>query len=232
MSEPQYIDSPFDALTRSDMEAGRLLFAGPCDFYWGAEAATALPDADLPEICFAGRSNVGKSSLINALTGRKTLARTSQTPGRTQQLNFFNLGGRLVLVDMPGYGYAKVSKERSEAWTAFVKQYLKGRVSLSRALVLIDSRHGLKPHDVEVMEMMDKAAASYQIVLTKADKLTDKALGHVRRDLAIALAKHGAAHPEVMVTSSDTGLGIPELRATLMKLGRSLPVPVPAPVPG
>ncbi|WP_119679272.1 ribosome biogenesis GTP-binding protein YihA/YsxC [Indioceanicola profundi] len=205
-------------LTPEEIEAGRLLFAKECDFFWGAEAATALPEAELPEICFAGRSNVGKSSLINALTGRTTLARTSQTPGRTQQLNFFNLGGRLVMVDMPGYGYAKVSKERSAAWTDFIKQYLKGRVTLKRALVLVDSRHGLKPTDVEMMTMMNKAAVPYQIVLTKADKMTDKALEHTRRDVAEALKKHGAAHPEVVFTSSDTGMGIPELRASLTRL--------------
>lgn len=205
-------------LTTEEIEAGRLLFAKECDFFWGAEAATALPEAELPEVCFAGRSNVGKSSLINALTGRTTLARTSQTPGRTQQLNFFNLGARLVLVDMPGYGYAKVSKERSAAWTDFIKQYLKGRVTLKRALVLVDSRHGLKPTDVEMMQMMDKAAVPYQIVLTKADKLTDKAIEFTRADVATALKKHGAAHPEVVFTSSDTGMGIPELRASLTRL--------------
>jgi GTP-binding protein len=205
-------------LTAEEIEAGRLLFAKECDFYWGAEAATALPEAGLPEVCFAGRSNVGKSSLINALTGRTTLARTSQTPGRTQQLNFFNLGERLVLVDMPGYGYAKVSRERTEAWTDFIRQYLKGRVTLRRALVLVDSRHGLKPTDIDMMVMMDKAAVPYQIVLTKADKLTDKAIEYTRRDVAAALKKHGAAHPEVVFTSSDSGLGIPELRASLTRL--------------
>lgn len=205
-------------LSEAEIEAGRLLFARECDFFWGAEAATALPEADLPEICFAGRSNVGKSSLINALTGRTTLARTSQTPGRTQQLNFFNLAGRLVLVDMPGYGYAKVSKERSAAWTDFIRQYLKGRVPLKRALVLVDARHGLKESDLDMMKMMDQAAVAYQIVLTKADKLTDKALEYTRRDVAARLAKHGAAHPEVMATSSESGLGIPEMRATLARL--------------
>lgn len=205
-------------LTSAEIEAGRLLFARECEFFWGAEAATALPDADLPEICFAGRSNVGKSSLVNALTGRTTLARTSQTPGRTQQLNFFNLADRLVLVDMPGYGYAKVSKERSAAWTDFIRQYLKGRVSLKRALVLVDARHGLKDSDIDMMKMMDQAAVPYQIVLTKADKLTDKALDHARADVAGRLTKHGAAHPEVMATSSESGLGIPELRAALTRV--------------
>lgn len=215
---PQITPSLADDLTAEDIEAGRLLFARECNFFWGAPAASELPVADLPEVCFAGRSNVGKSSLINALTGRVTLARTSQTPGRTQQLNFFNLGDRLVLVDMPGYGYAKVSKELSGAWTDFAKSYLKGRVTLRRALVLIDARHGLKPQDIDMMKMMDQAAVAYQIVLTKADKLTDKALAYTRRDVAAALVKHPAAHPEVMATSSETGLGIAELRATLTRL--------------
>ncbi|WP_114394952.1 ribosome biogenesis GTP-binding protein YihA/YsxC [Oleisolibacter albus] len=218
MSTPRIIPSLIGDLSAEEIEAGRLLFAKECDFFWGAEAATTLPEAVLPEICFAGRSNVGKSSLINALTGRKTLARTSQTPGRTQQLNFFNLGQRLVLVDMPGYGYAKVSKERSEAWTAFIRQYLKGRVTLKRALVLIDSRHGLKPHDIDMMKMMNQAAVPYQIVLTKADALTNAAIPKAQAAVAQALTKHGAAHPEVMVTSSEAGLGIAELRATLTRL--------------
>ncbi|ACI99671.1 MULTISPECIES: ribosome biogenesis GTP-binding protein YihA/YsxC [Rhodospirillales] len=215
---PEITPSLADDLTAEDIEAGRLLFARECNFFWGAPAASELPEADLPEVCFAGRSNVGKSSLVNALTGRVTLARTSQTPGRTQQLNFFNLGDRLVLVDMPGYGYAKVSKETSSAWTDFAKSYLKGRVTLRRALVLVDSRHGLKPQDIDMMKMMDQAAVAYQIVLTKADKLTDKALVHARAAVAAALVKHPAAHPEVMATSSESGLGIAELRATLTRL--------------
>lgn len=215
---PRIIPSLTGSLTEEEIEAGRLLFAKPCDFFWGAEAAAALPEADLPEVCFAGRSNVGKSSLINALTGRKTLARTSQTPGRTQQLNFFNLGDRLVLVDMPGYGYAKVSKERSEAWTLFARSYLKGRVTLRRALVLVDSRHGPKESDIDTMKMMDQAAVPYQVVLTKVDTLRDQAIPKARAAVAEILKKHGAAHPEVMVTSADTGLGIPELRATLTSL--------------
>jgi GTP-binding protein len=205
-------------LTEMEIEAGRLLFAKECDFFWGAEAATTLPEAMLPEICFAGRSNVGKSSLVNALTGRKTLARTSQTPGRTQQLNFFNLGSRLVMVDMPGYGYAQVSKERSAAWVDFIKSYLRGRVTLKRALVLVDARHGLKPHDVDMMKMMDQTAVGYQIVLTKADTLKPGALDKVRASVAMALKTHGAAHPEVLATSSETGLGIPELRGFLTRM--------------
>lgn len=210
-------------LSEAEIEAGRLLFAKECDFFWGAEAATTLPEAVLPEICFAGRSNVGKSSLVNALTGRKTLARTSQTPGRTQQLNFFNLGQRLVLVDMPGYGYAQVSKERSAAWTDFIKSYLRGRVTLKRSLVLVDARHGLKPHDVDMMKMMDQTAVAYQIVLTKADTLKPGAIDKIREQVALALKTHGAAHPEVLATSSETGLGIPELRAFLTRMAEPAP---------
>ena len=200
------------------LEAGRLLFAKECDFVWGAQTLDQIPEADLPEIAFAGRSNVGKSSLVNALTGRKTLARTSNTPGRTQQLNFFNLGGRLKLVDMPGYGYAKESKEKVEAWNDMVRRFLKGRVTLRRALVLIDSRHGLKPNDDEIMKMLDQAAVPYVVVLTKADKVKATALDEVVKRTQAGLKKHPAAFPEVHVTSSEKGMGIAELRASLAKL--------------
>ncbi len=205
-------------LSDEEIEAGRWLFAQSCDFVWGADALPQLPEATLPEIAFAGRSNVGKSSLINALTGRKTLARTSNTPGRTQQLNFFDLGGKLRLVDMPGYGYAKESKEKIEAWTTLVRRFLKGRVTMRRALVLIDSRHGLKPNDQEILAMLDQAAVSYQIVLTKADKMKPPELEAIRLQTLAALKKHPAAFPEVHITSSDKGLGIAELRASLTKL--------------
>ncbi|MBP2313495.1 ribosome biogenesis GTP-binding protein YihA/YsxC [Azospirillum soli] len=200
------------------LEAGRLLFAKECDFVWGAQTLDQIPEADLPEIAFAGRSNVGKSSLVNALTGRKTLARTSNTPGRTQQLNFFNLGGRLKLVDMPGYGYAKESKEKVEAWNDMVRRFLKGRVTLRRALVLIDSRHGLKPNDDEIMKMLDQAAVPYVVVLTKADKVKATALDEVVKRTQAGLKKHPAAFPEVHVTSSEKGMGIAELRASLAQL--------------
>lgn len=200
------------------LEAGRLLFAKECDFVWGAQTLDQIPEADLPEIAFAGRSNVGKSSLVNALTGRKTLARTSNTPGRTQQLNFFNLGGRLKLVDMPGYGYAKESKEKVEAWNDMVRRFLKGRVTLRRALVLIDSRHGLKPNDDEIMKMLDQAAVPYVVVLTKADKVKATALDAVVKGTQAGLKKHPAAFPEVHVTSSEKGMGIAELRASLAQL--------------
>ena len=203
------------------MERGRLLFAQECNFIWGAADQANLPEASLPEIAFAGRSNVGKSSLVNALTGRKTLARTSNTPGRTQQLNFFDLGGRLILVDLPGYGYAKESKTKVNAWTKLVKDYLRGRVTLRRICLLIDGRHGLKPNDVEIMDMLDKAAVPYQIVLTKMDKVKNAEQAEVREKTAAGLKKHAAAHPEVAFTSSEDGTGVAELRASLATLADS-----------
>jgi GTP-binding protein len=204
-------------------EIGRRLFAGDCEFIWGAVAIDGLPPAGPPEIAFAGRSNVGKSSLLNALTGRKALARVSNTPGRTQQLNFFALGGatdeRLRLVDLPGYGYAAVGRGKVDAWTKLIHAYLRGRASLARVYVLIDARHGLKGVDGEMFDLLDKSAMSYQIVLTKADAVKKPGERAARISGTLeALRKRPAAHPEVIVTSSDTGEGIPELRAAIARL--------------
>jgi GTP-binding protein len=200
------------------IEAGRLLFARECTFMRGVVALSGLPDALHSEVAFAGRSNVGKSSLINALTGRNTLARTSNTPGRTQELNFFDLGGRLIMVDMPGYGFAQAPKGMVERWTQLVNGYLKGRAVLRRAVVLVDSRHGLKDSDREVMTMLDKAAVVYQVVLTKADKIKPAELDAVTEATRAEIMKRVAAHPLLIATSSQTGLGIAELRAELATL--------------
>ena len=215
------------------LERGRLLFAGPCEFVAGAASLGAIPDLALPEIAFAGRSNVGKSSLVNALTGRKTLARTSQTPGRTQQLNFFNLGGALYLVDLPGYGYAKASKTAIAKWTGVINAYLKGRATLARVFVLIDARHGAKDSDREIMTilddlrhfdammtMLDDAAVMYQVVLTKADKTTGPELEKCLAKLHAELKTHVAAHPDIVATSSNSGRGIEDLRAEIAALAQ------------
>jgi GTP-binding protein len=204
--------------SEAELERGRLLFARECTFMWGAATLDQLPEAELPEIAFAGRSNVGKSSLVNALTGRKTLARTSNTPGRTQQLNFFDLGGHLVLVDLPGYGYAKVSKTQVEAWTRTLKAFLRGRVTLRRACLLVDSRHGIKDLDREMMDMLDEAAVVYQIVLTKVDKLKKGELESRTREVEAEMAKRAAAFPVLALTSSEKGIGVAELRAGLAEL--------------
>lgn len=203
------------------IEAGRVLFAGACDFVRGVVRLDQLPDTGLPEVAFAGRSNVGKSSLINALTSRKTLARTSNTPGRTREINFFNLAGRLMLADLPGYGYARVPKAQVEVWTRLVNSYLRGRPGLRRACVLIDARHGIKDADIEIMKMLDAAAVSYQIVLTKADKVKAADLAHCLERTQILLRTHVAAHPDVHVTSSEKGGGIAELRAALGELAEA-----------
>ncbi|WP_420403148.1 ribosome biogenesis GTP-binding protein YihA/YsxC [Nisaea sp.] len=210
-----------DELDAQALEAGRRLFAQECRFVWGAATLDHLPDAGLPEIAFAGRSNVGKSSLVNALTGRKTLARTSNTPGRTQQLNFFDLGGRLMVVDLPGYGYAKVSKSQVAAWNHVLRHYLKGSTVLQRVLLLIDSRHGLKDTDREMMDMLDQAAVSYQVVLTKIDKPKKAELDKIISDTEAELRTHVAAHPIIVCTSAEKGTGIPELRAALAALAAS-----------
>ncbi len=202
------------------LERGRLLFAGPCDFVWGATSLDQLPPPDLPEIAFAGRSNVGKSSLINALTGRTTLARVSKTPGRTQQINFFDLGRGLRLVDLPGYGFAKVSKDKVADWVALTDRFLAGRPNLRRVLLLIDSRHGAKAPDHAAMSLLDQAAVSYQAVLTKTDKLSPAEQAAAQDSLAQALRPHVAAHPEILVTSAESGTGIEHVRALLAGLGK------------
>ena len=201
-----------------DSEAGRLLFAQECRFFAGADRIEALPPPGLPEIAFAGRSNVGKSSLVNALTRRTTLARVSHTQGRTQQLNFFDLGGRLTLVDMPGFGYARAAKTKIKAWTGLIERYLRGRQNLRRVCLLIDARHGATSVDRGFMERLDAAAVSYQAVLTKIDKLKPDELTRRTGELAAELAQRPAAHPQIIATSAEDGRGIAELRAALATL--------------
>lgn len=211
-----------DSFGAEAIERGRLFFATECRFMLGVAGLAQLPEPGPVEIAFAGRSNVGKSSLLNALTGRKDLARTSNTPGRTQQLNYFQLGserlGSLYLVDLPGYGYAKVPKPQVDAWIRLLKAYLRGRATLRRTMLLIDGRHGIKGEDREIMAMLDEAAVSYQLVLTKVDKVKpgDRAALVARTEAEAR--KHVAAFPDLMVTSSETGEGIAELRATLAAL--------------
>jgi len=200
------------------LEKGRLLFSQECQFVAGAASLDRLPDLSLNEVAFSGRSNVGKSSLINALTNRNTLARTSNTPGRTQQINFFDLGGKLSLVDLPGHGYAKASKTKIADWTELVNTYLKGRPKLRRVCLLIDSRHGLKESDREIMSMLDKAAVNYQIIMTKVDKSNQSDLKPVIDKTEKELSKRPAAHPEVFLTSAAKGFGIEKLRAELASL--------------
>ncbi len=201
--------------TPEDLEAGRKLFAGPVDFVKGVVSMPGLPPADRLEICFAGRSNVGKSSLINALTGRKSLARTSNTPGRTQEINFFDVGGQLYLVDLPGYGYAEAPVNIVRKWQELLKAYLSGRATLRRAFVLIDMRHGIKKVDEEILDLLNKSAVTFQAVLTKADKISAEQRAKTLAQVRAALAKHPAAYPEILVTSSEKGDGIETLRALL-----------------
>jgi GTP-binding protein len=208
-------------LTAEQLETGRLLFAGQCDFIAAANNMPALPPIGLPEICFAGRSNVGKSSLVNALTGRKTLARTSQTPGRTRQLIFFDLANRLQLVDLPGYGYASAPKTDIKAWTTLTRQFLSGRSSLQRVFLLIDARRGIGPADKDVMAHLDTTAVSWATVLTKADKLKPEALEAMCVATEAVIATHVAAFPELFVTSSERGDGVAHLRGHLALLAES-----------
>ncbi len=200
-------------------ERARKLFAGPIEFLKSAPGLEFLPDPTVPEIAFAGRSNVGKSSLLNALTNRNKLARTSNTPGRTQELNFFDVGKplQLRLVDMPGYGFAEAPKDMVKRWRFLINDYLRGRQALKRALVLVDSRHGLKPVDEDVMKMLDDAAVSYHLVLTKGDKVKPTALDALLRRTTEQAAKHPAAHPHIFTTSSETGSGIAELRTAILE---------------
>jgi len=202
--------------TPGEIEAARKLFTGPCEFVSGAASLESMPGVSLPEVAFAGRSNVGKSSLVNALTGRHSLARTSSSPGRTRQINFFDLGSRLLLVDLPGYGFAQVSRSMKETWQDLASAYLRGRPTLKRVCLLIDSRHGVKPADRETMKNLDAAAVSYQLVLTKADQLKPAQVAPAIAAAAAVARKHGAAHPEVLATSSQEGFGIPELRAEIL----------------
>lgn len=199
-------------------EQGRLLFAGETDFVKGVVAMSGLPDPDRMEVCFAGRSNVGKSSLINALTGRKGLARASNTPGRTQEINFFTAGETHYLVDLPGYGYANAPVAVVEKWQRLLKQYLSGRQTLRRAFVLIDARHGVKKVDDEILSLLDSAAVTFQVVLTKADKVKEAERAKILDQVRASLSKHPAAFPEIVVTSSEKGWGIPTLRAIIATL--------------
>jgi len=205
------------------LEAGRLLFARECRFVAGAADKAGLPAEGLPEVAFLGRSNVGKSSLVNALCGRRMLARTSKEPGRTRQLNFFALDGRLLLVDLPGYGYAAAAQSLVEGWTRLVQHYLRRRASMRRVYLLIDARHGLKPPDRSLMQLCDAAGLSYQAVLTKIDKLAAASRGRVAEAVAAEFLRHSAAHPEVHLTSAEKGLGIAALRASIV--GFAAPAP-------
>ena len=204
--------------TSDQIEDGRLLFARDVTFMLSVVKLEQLPAPDRPEICFAGRSNVGKSSLINALTNRKGIARASNTPGRTRELNYFNVDERLNLVDLPGYGYARAPKTEISNWTRLTRMFLRGRAGLRRVFLLIDSRHGIKPSDIELMEMLDDAAVTYQLVLTKSDKIKRAELDKVMRRTSRTIVKRPAAHPELMVTSSEKKTGLDDLRAEIATL--------------
>ena len=219
MSEPEKAPlATTPDFTDEQIEDGRLLFTREVLFMLSVVNLDSLPPADRPEICFAGRSNVGKSSLINALTNRKGLARASNTPGRTRELNYFNVDGRLNLVDLPGYGYARAPKTEISNWTRLTRAFLRGRAGLRRVFLLIDSRHGIKPSDVELMELLDDAAVTYQLVLTKSDKIKKAELDKVMRRTSRTIGKRPAAHPELMVTSSEKKTGLDDLRAEIATL--------------
>lgn len=208
--------SDLPAFSEESLEAGRKLCMGPVEFVLGAASLSQLPDSNRPEIAFAGRSNVGKSSLINAVLNRKNMARSSAEPGKTRELNYFDVGdGKLWLVDLPGFGYAKVSREQQAKWVQLTKRYLRGRANLRRVFLLVDSRRGLMDTDLETMAMLNTAAVTYQIVLTKADKIKKSALEAETKKIQTTLKKNPAAHPIVRVTSSEKGFGIPELRAEI-----------------
>src|SRR5262245_33465949 len=209
---------PSASFTPDELEAGRKLFAADWRFVTAAASLASLPAMQGLEIAFAGRSNVGKSSLINALANQHALARTSHTPGRTQELIFFAAGGPLILTDMPGYGYAQAPKAKVAAWTALIHDYLRGRATLSRVYVLIDARHGIKPADEEILRTLDEAAVSYQIALTKADQVKAPALAERVAAVEAAIRRRPAGFPHVLATSARTGLGIPELRAAIARL--------------
>jgi GTP-binding protein len=212
--------------TPADLARGEALCKGPCTFVKGVVRIDDLSQDGRPEVAFAGRSNVGKSSLINALTGRTSLARVSVTPGRTRELNFFTLGKdpAFTLVDMPGYGYAQASKSAIKGWTRLIRDYLKGRRELKRVFLLIDARHGIKPSDEETMELLDEAAVSYQVVLTKADKPKPSELAAVQAKVKSDVAKHPAAYPEMLTTSARMGSGIPELRTAIASVASNFVV--------
>jgi GTP-binding protein len=213
-------------MTEDTQEQGELqftawMFAQDCTFLRGVTRIADLPDSSLPEVAFAGRSNVGKSSLINALTNRKSLARTSNTPGRTQQINFFKLSNHLLIVDLPGYGFANASKKAVNEWTKLIRLYLKGRAVLKRVFILVDSRHGLKPVDKETMDLLDEAGVTYQIVLTKVDKIKPEDSENIKKKIELELKSHAAAYPILLATSTLKQSGIQDLQLTIASLCES-----------
>ncbi len=212
------MDFEINDFTKEELAEANKLFNNKTAFVLGVAKLDQLPISDLPEVAFAGRSNVGKSSIINALTNQRGLAKTSNTPGRTQQLNFFNLNNRIHIVDLPGYGFAKAPESQVKQWQKVIFAYLQGRVNLKRVFVLIDSRHGIKKVDLEIMDMLDKAAVTYQLVLTKADKISAESADTVKQDIEKELSKHAAAYTRVLTTSSEKQIGIDELRAEIAGL--------------